>query len=76
MKLILSGNRLRAWRLKSAATLFLLEPLFHAAGDVGDVFEAVLKHPLAGAGAAYAGGTVNEVFHVFGKVGRDGRPTT
>ena len=64
------------WRLESAATLLLLEPLLHAAGDVGDVFEAVLEHPFAGAGAAHTGGAVDEVFDVFGEVGGDGGPAT
>lgn len=54
--------------------LLFLEPLFHAAGDVGDVFEAVLEHPFSGSGAAHADGAVDEVFGVFGEVGRDGGP--
>ena len=64
-----------AGRLESAATLFFLKPLFHPAGHVGDVFEAVLKHPFAGTGTAHAGGAVNEVFDVLGEIGRHGWPT-
>ncbi|MFT6862530.1 MAG: hypothetical protein ACJAVK_001088 [Akkermansiaceae bacterium] len=39
--------------------------MLHAAGDIGDVAEAVLEHPFAGVGAADAGGAVDEVLGIF-----------
>ncbi|MFT7444934.1 MAG: hypothetical protein ACI9AF_001848 [Granulosicoccus sp.] len=65
-----AGNGLES----PCSILFFLEPLLHAAGDVGDVFEAVLEHPFAGSCAAHADGAVDEVFGVFGEVGGDGGP--
>ena len=64
------------WWFKRTAISLLLEPLLHAAGDVGDVVEAVLEHPFTGSGATNAGGAVDEVFDVFGKIGGDGGPAT
>lgn len=50
--------------------------MLHAAGDVGDVGETVLKHPLAGAGAAHADGAMDEVFGLLREVGDGIGPST
>ena len=50
-------------------------PLFHTSGDVGNVVESIGEHPLGGAGAAHSCGAMDEVFRVFGEIGRDLGPS-
>ena len=57
-----------SWKGGGWLVLFFGEPLFHAAGDVGDVGEAVFEHPASGARGAKAGRAVDEVFGILGKI--------